>query len=52
MAAYFDGDVSPLGIENVEGIVVDIGHRLLSLDVVIGADIPHRRLRPADQDKK
>ena len=52
MAAYFDGDVSPLGIENVEGIVVDIGHRLLSLDVVIGADIPHRCLRPANQDDK
>ena len=52
MAAYFDGEVSPLSIENVEGIVVDIGHRLLSLDVVISADIPHRRLRPPDQDDK
>ena len=47
MAAYFDGDVSPLGVQNVKGIVVDIGHRLLFLDVVIGADIPHwRRARP------
>ena len=51
MAAYFNGDVSPLGVQNVKGIVVDIRHRLLFLDVVIGADIPHRRLGPADQDK-
>src|SRR5262249_23723640 len=27
-------------------------HRLLFLDVVIGADIPYRRLSPADQDEK
>lgn len=52
MAAYFDGDVSPLGVQNVKGIVVDIGHRLLFLDVVIGADIPHRRRCPADQDEE
>ena len=32
MAAYFDGDVSPLGVQNVKGIVVDIGHRLLFLE--------------------
>src|SRR6201984_1850955 len=44
--------MSPLGVQNVKGIVVDIGHRLLFLDVVIGADIPHRRLGPADQDEK
>src|SRR6185437_6164318 len=30
----------------------NIGHRLLFLDVVIGCDIPHRRLCPADQDEK
>ena len=52
MAAYFDSDVSPLGVQNVKGIVVDIGHRLLFLNVVIGADIPYRRLGPADQDEK
>src|ERR1700730_8615489 len=28
------------------------GHRLLSFDVVLRADIPHRRLRPTDQDQK
>src|SRR5215475_10520215 len=49
MAAYFDGDVSPLGVQNVKGIVVAIGHRLLFLDVVIGADIPYLRLGTAGQ---
>jgi nucleotidyltransferase/DNA polymerase involved in DNA repair len=32
--------------QDVKRVVVDIGHRLLSLDVVFRADIPHRRLRP------
>src|SRR5439155_23600785 len=31
--------------------VVDIRHRLLSFDVVFCADIPHRRLRPTDQNQ-
>ena len=25
MAAYFDGDVSPLGVQNVKGVVIDKG---------------------------
>ena len=29
-----------------------IGHRLLSFDWVLGADIPHRCLCPADEDQK
>src|SRR2546427_4631406 len=52
MAADLNGDVAPLGVQNVKRIVVDIGHWLLSLDVMIGADIPHRRLCPADQDEE
>jgi putative SOS response-associated peptidase YedK len=36
----------------VKRVVVHIGHRLLSFDVVLRADIPHRRLRPTDQDQK
>src|SRR5262245_38441901 len=52
MATDLDGDVSPLGVQNVKGVVIDIGHRLLFLDVVIGTDIPHRRLRPPDQDQE
>jgi hypothetical protein len=52
MTAYFDGDGSPFRVQNMKGVVVDIGHRLLFLDVVIGADIPHGRLGPADQDEK
>src|ERR1700746_1631687 len=52
MTAYFDGHVSPLRVQNMKRVVVDIRHRLLSLDVVIGVDIPHRRLCPADEAKK
>jgi hypothetical protein len=40
------------GIEDMKRVVVNIGHRLLAFDVVFGADIPHRRLRPTDQDQK
>jgi hypothetical protein len=47
MPAELDGDVAPLRIENVERVVVHIGHRLLSFDVMVGADVPHRRLGAA-----
>src|ERR1700719_539604 len=52
MTADLDGEVAPLWIEDMKRVVVDIGHRLLAFDVVFGADIPHRRLRPTDQDQK
>ena len=44
--------MSPIRIDKVKRVVVDIRHRFLSLDVVLGADIPHRCLRPSDQDQK
>jgi len=34
MAADFDGDVAPLRIEDMEGVVVDIGHRRFGFDVM------------------
>ena len=52
MPADLDGQMAPVRIEDVKRVVVDIGHRLLSFDVVLRADIPHRRLRPTDQDQK
>jgi hypothetical protein len=52
MPAYFYSDVSPLRVQNMKRVVVDIGHRLLSLDVVVGADIPHRCLGSTDQDEE
>ena len=52
MAADFNRDVAPLGIEDVEGVVVHIGHRLLGFDVMVGADVPHRRLGTAYQNQK
>jgi hypothetical protein len=42
MAADFNRDVAPLGIEDVEGVVVHIGHRLFGFDLMVGADIPYR----------
>jgi hypothetical protein len=47
-----DGEMAPVRIKDMKRVVVHVGHRLLSLDVVIGADVPHRCLRSTDQDKK
>jgi len=44
--------MAPVAIKDVKGIVVDVRHRLFSFDVVLRADIPHRCLRPTDQDQK
>ena len=52
MPADLDGQMAPVRVEDVKRVVVHIGHRLLSFDVVLCADIPHRRLRPTDQDQK
>jgi len=52
MPADLDGQMAPVGVEDVERIVVDVGHRLFSLDVVLCADIPHRRLGSTNQDQK
>src|ERR1700757_2585163 len=52
MPADLDGQMAPVGVEDVERIVVDIGHRLFSFDVVLYVDIPHRRLGSANQDQK
>src|SRR5207249_3106951 len=49
MAADLDGDVAPLGIEDMKRVMIDVGHRLLALDVMVGADVPHRRLDAAAQ---
>src|SRR5258705_13719267 len=52
MAADLDGQVAPVRVEDVKRVVVHIRHRLLFFDVVSRADIPHRRLRPTDQNQK
>src|SRR4029077_11697273 len=46
MPANLDGQMAPVRIEYMKRVVVDIGHRLFSFDVVLCADIPHRRRRP------
>ena len=52
MAADLDGDVAPLRIEDMKRIVVDIGHRPFWFDMMVGANIPHRRLSSAHQNQK
>src|SRR5436309_5321941 len=50
--ADFDGEVAPVRIEDVKRVMIDEGHGLLSLDVMVGADIPNRRLSAADENEK
>ncbi len=52
MPADFDGDVAPLRIEDMERVVVDIGHRPFWFDVMVGADVPHRCLGSTHQNQK
>src|SRR5262245_32753064 len=52
MATDLDGDMTPVRIKDMKCVVIHVGHRLLSLDVVIGTIVPHRCLRSTDQDKK
>jgi len=52
VAADLDRQVAPVPVEDVERIVVHKGDRLLSLDVMIGADVPHRRAGATDQYQK
>jgi hypothetical protein len=52
MTADLDGDMAPFRIENVKRVVIDVGHGLLSLDVMVGAYVPHGRLGAAHQDEK
>src|SRR6185312_146717 len=49
MAADFDGEVAPIGIEDMKRVMIDVGHRLLSLDGMVGADVPYRRLGATDE---
>ena len=52
MATDFNGDMPPVRIQNVKGVVINIWHRLLFLDVMVRADIPHRCLCSTDQNQK
>ena len=50
--ADFYGEVAPVRIEDMKRVMIDVGQGLLSLDVMVGADIPNRRLSAADENKK
>ena len=52
MPADLDGDMAPIGIEDMKGVVVHVGHWLFALEVMVGADVPHRHLGATDQDEK
>jgi hypothetical protein len=52
MPADLDCQMAPVGIKDVERIVVDVRHRLFAFDVVLAGHIPHRRRGAANQDQK
>ena len=53
MAAYLDRDVAPVGIEDVERVMIHIWHRLLSFEpMLLGTDVPHWSLCTCDQDQE
>src|SRR5438309_11209445 len=52
MPGDFKGDVPPLWIPDVERVVVDVGHRLLPLQVALAADLPNRGLSLGDQNQE
>src|SRR5437867_6420885 len=52
MSADLDGHMPPVGVENMERVVIDIGHRFLPLQVMLAHDLPNRSLSSADQDQK
>ena len=51
MPTDLDRQMAPVVVEDMEGIVIDIGYRP-SLDVMFCADVPHRRLSPPDEHQK
>src|SRR5439155_142466 len=55
MAGHLDGEVAPLGVSDVEGVVVDIGLLLEQLgDLAAGSllDLPDRGGGTGDQDQE
>src|SRR5215831_7720353 len=52
MAADLDRQMAPLPVNDVERVVVDVWDWFLSFDVMVGADIPHRRFCATDQHEK
>src|SRR5215469_14913604 len=52
MARDFDRDVSPLRIPDMERVVVDVGHGLLPLQVVLAGRFPDGCLSLANQNQK
>ena len=52
MPADLDGEVAPFWIEDRKRVMIDVGYRLLTLDVMIGVDIPDGRLGAAQQNQK
>ena len=52
MSADLDGDMAPLGIEDMKGVVVHVGHGLLAFEVMGPGDVPYRGLGATHEDEK
>ena len=52
MSADLDGDVAPVRIKNMKGVVVDLGHRLFAFQMTGSSDLPNRSLGATHQDEK
>ena len=50
MPAHFDGEMSPVGIQDMKVVMIYIGH--LSLQVMIPADVPYRYTGSPHQDEE
>ena len=52
MPADLDGQMAPVGVEDMKRIVVHVGHRLFVLQVMISPNLIHGDAGAADQDEK
>src|SRR5689334_10927315 len=52
MPADLDGDMAPLGIEDMEGVVVHVGHGVFAFEMMGPGDLPNRGLGATHQDEK
>ena len=44
MSTDLDGDMAPFGIEDMKGVVVDLGHGLFAFEMMGAGDLPYRGL--------
>lgn len=52
MSADLDGDMAPVGIEDMKGVMVHLRHGQLAFEMLGPGDLPDRGLGATHQDKK